>query len=191
MKKLLLILLTLPLFVKAQDKNPYPYFKVENNALVFENIYDTTNVNALALKQLLLQQINNLPNTANIHSNDSVITGKIIKGQFPYKQYGLNGIQLNACFTSDFHCNFIINVRDNKYRVKITGMYFDISDFHDAMVRQNNIFGEAMGSTFTMEQSVFRNKRFTFRTASNAIEINTAIEHWLYDLFWIHSSDNW
>lgn len=182
MKQILFILCALPSLAIAQNKNPYAYFKVENNAAVFESVYDTT-VSQAQLKQLLLQMAMNLPHAINVQSNENTITGAVNGATYPHKQYGMAGMQTTAWFLYPVSFNFIIDVRDNKYRVKITSIAFDTKDLHSNII----------GSSQSLENALFRNNKFDWRTSARSVENNTAFEHWLFDLFWVHplNNDNW
>jgi hypothetical protein len=194
MKKLLLILLMLPFFGKAQTDtaNPYKHFYLENNEAVFKNIYDTSGLDRLSLRESLLKHINSLPHVDDVKYNDSTITGKINGWVFPYKQFGQTLLNTHGAFKFPIHYNFIVDIKDNKYRVKLTGIYFDISGLHEHAVADHEYLLDA-GKQFSINSALFRNKNFDWRTSDFAIRNNINLQNWLFLTFKLKNnpSDNW
>ncbi|SDZ81472.1 hypothetical protein SAMN05192529_10291 [Arachidicoccus rhizosphaerae] len=189
MRKILFFLFLIPLIVNAQ-KSPYQYFEIRDNVSLFEAVYSAPGNSANDLSKRLFDICNGMSSVKDVKNSDGIITGLITHMYFPYKKYGLGGMNMNAALKFPMKFNFKINTKQDKYKVTITGLYFDMQDFKDAMSGTPGILAAATSSDFTLDDLLCRNRKMDYRTSGKAIRENTSLEKFLYETFKLKKNDD-
>lgn len=176
MKTLLLILLafiSLNLTSSAQESkfDDNYNFKIQNGNVVWQYVYNTNKTAKDVVSyfsQFGIFDIN--------HTNDSTIIGKVRDRPIDAKSYGFStGLTPMYLIVCKYSGNVIINIKDKKYRITLTGVSFD----YFSVIVSNTL-------TTTLDEVAYNFNRNKFKSSfDDAAEILSTI--W-YDTYLVKNN---
>jgi hypothetical protein len=169
MKAILTFLFLLPLFVNAQSEN----IKLENGQVFFEKIYQLDSADAKKVETLLTANIPRVKDLADFNKASDIITAKIKNSYIDYKKYGGKWVNTSVYLNHPFFCDISIVWKDNKYRVSVTNMYFNVS-----------------GTVAKLSEIITRNKGTELDNSKITVRALHYIDSYMSDLFKINMTNN-
>ncbi|MFB6456039.1 hypothetical protein ACE38W_12275 [Chitinophaga sp. Hz27] len=126
--KTLALLISLSLFgaqATLAQESPSRYYKLYNQAVIFERIYAADSINKTELLNLLQVAIPKIPGFINYRVNGDIITGRIINGLVDYKRFGHSLVGTPLLIMDPYNAAVTIEVKDGKYRVTLSSIVFN------------------------------------------------------------------
>jgi hypothetical protein len=197
MKKLLTLLFLLPFFANAQRDDVYGTGKtnkqlilgktlsintqdslagtsiiIKNNEVIYSKVFEVE----LKKNELINLLKLSLPNIAKFEfkidaDSDDKINGNLSGTVINYRKYGGTLMGTSMVLNYPLVANVIIQVKDNKYRVLVTNMYF----------KDVEILNQK--SDYILDDGVTRKKRTEFKDSSQVESILKYIDKHLTDIF--------
>ena len=165
MKKLILVFLLTPFFVRAQ----YDNLKLENTQIFFEKVYPFDSLKTSDIEKLLLTGVPKLKDVTGFEKAQDIIIAKINNTLIDYKKYGGSWGSTAVFMNHPFFGDVSIVWKDGKYKVTVSNMYFDTAGF--GIMKCSDIFTKKRGTELS--------------TNSNAVAAGQYIEKYLANLFLI------
>lgn len=122
MKGIILLLVMLPFIAFGQDT--LQFMKVNNGQVYYERIFDIPGKSGEELKSDLVKFIPSIASISDFNVNKNSITARLQNDKIPLKKYGLTSMGSSILITSAFDANINIQVKDGKYKVTVSGVYF-------------------------------------------------------------------
>lgn len=127
MRKLFIFLLLAPVLSFGQTENPYKHMVLADGQVSYQNVYDAPGTQKGALFKLLNKYIPTIPSLGEYNADTSgTITARFVDIHIPYRQYGGHTIGGWAPVKCPINANVTILIKDEKYKVIISGILFDL-----------------------------------------------------------------
>lgn len=182
MRKILIALLLLPFISKGQDTTGlYSYLLLKDAQITFERVYDIPNTNKSELYNKLKSFIPSVPYLSQFNATaNGQFSGRLVKAMIPIQKYGGHAVGGYAPVKCPIDANVTILIKDNKYKIIISGILFEMSylskDFPD----------------MTIEDLITKKKKTMFKTGEYIESGMVILQKYFTDEFTLKStSDNW
>jgi len=175
MKKLLLIIFLSPIYLFAQEKGPYNHLKLENNQVVFQEVYQYDSLSAQKIKQALAAYVPTIKGLKDYQLEGDVITG-VVAGYIDYKKYGGKWGSTATFMNHPFTANVNFIWKDGRYRATATNIVFHTAGFGD--MDATMIFAKGKKVKVWDDRQII-------------IKAGEYIEQYLNELFTVKQSNNW
>lgn len=175
MRKILIILLFLPLFSFGQE-NPYQYFKLNNGTVSFEKVYEVKDT-TVDIERLLTLNIPKIKNIRDYNKTGEIITARIGEAEIDYKRYGGKWANTWLYVIHPMYADVIIVWKDRKYRVTVSNIIFIpygsrfSLNFSEDMLKKK-------GTMFDTKEIVVRSSKYVESTLSEMFEIKEINDNW-------------
>lgn len=175
MRKLLFLLVLFPALTQGQDT--LKYFKLQNSNVYFESVYEMQGSKE-DIQKSIESRLNTIPTLADVNKQDGIITGRITKGQFPYKQYGYTLMTCPMLIRDYYSASFDIQIKDGKYKITVNGIRFD----PEMELHMNGVSGKLDG---TIEDYAYIKRKGELITDKNHAKFKavSSFEDYLHLLF--------
>lgn len=111
-----------PLFIQAQK---FDLFELENDDLIWRYTYEYTGLQD-SLRREVVSMLKSKVFTQNVVKNELGYSGEIKHYQVDCKRYGRSYSNTPLIYwDGEWSGKFVVEVRDNRYRVTIYGLYFE------------------------------------------------------------------
>lgn len=131
-----ILLLLMPLFNQAQQ---FDLFEIENNELIWRYTYDYPGP-ADSLRREVVTMLKSKIFTQQVVRNELGYNGEIKHYQVDCRHYGRNYSNTPLIYwNGEWSGKFVVEVRENRYRVTIYGLYFENKAQPSVRYPNNNI----------------------------------------------------
>ena len=151
-----------------------PFLQAEQVTVNYQHIFNIKDVTAEDFK-IFLSKKNNLK---NISLSNNTITGQIIDLKINHKKYQADGPAAAIFLRDHLSANFIIEIKDNKYRITLTNIVFTDRDSLNSHITDNI---EATKSS--IEDLVVKKKKETFKSSKSIIAALSYTNQFFIDFF--------
>ena len=129
------LFLLAPFFIQAQK---FDLFEVENDELIWRYTYEYEGAQD-SLRREVISMLKSKIFTQQVVRNELGYNGEIKHYQVDCKRYGRNFSNTPLIYwNGEWSGKFIVEVRDNRYRVTIYGLYFENKEQPSARYPNNN-----------------------------------------------------
>jgi hypothetical protein len=111
--------------VTSNAQDTLTYIKINNGSVYYERVFDIPNKTKEEVDSLLHIFIAKLPSISQYSENKNGITARFEKAEIPLKKYGLKGFTSSYLIQSPFIANISIESKDGKYKVVVSGVFFE------------------------------------------------------------------
>jgi hypothetical protein len=116
------ILFLAPLFIQAQK---FDLFELENDELIWRYTYEYPGAED-SLRREVVSMLKSKIFTQQVNRNESGYAGEIKNYQLDCKRYGRSYSNTPLIYwNGEWSGKFVVEIRDNRYRVTIYGLYFE------------------------------------------------------------------
>lgn len=165
MKKLLLLIIFLPLFSYAQ----YDYLKLDNTQILFEKVYPVDTLNSSQIETLLITGVPKLKDLTDFEKPQNIIIAKIKNAQIDYTKYGGKWGSVATFVTYPLFADVSILWKDGKYKVTVNNIYFKAGNSN--IIKCSDMLTKSKGKELD--------------SRSGMVKAGQYIEKYLSDLFFI------
>lgn len=99
--------------------------KISNAKVYFEKVYNLEGLSKDEVDSVLHSFIPGIASISQYSENKNSITARFEKAEMPLRKYGLRGFTSSYLIQSPFNANISIESKDGKYKVIVSGIYFD------------------------------------------------------------------
>ena len=142
MRYLLVTCLIFPYLGYAQLEN----FILEKGQVYFQKTYQLDSMNSNKVERALTLNVPKLKDVFDFSKAGDVITAKIKDATIDYKKYGGKWGNTSAFLNHPFFGDVSIVWKDNKYRVSVNNIYFNVAGF--GIIKCSDFFTKNKGEEF-------------------------------------------
>ncbi len=176
MKKILtILLLTVSTISYSQEdslENPYKFLLIQNENLIFEKVFPVDTLKLDQIESKLIPFLATLPGVSNVvRTASGVITCNISNAKIDFKKYGGTSLGVSIFIQSPFFGDVVVLVKDGKYKIAVTNMYFDIPNGYGSITK------------YTSTDAFLKSSPKEFRSMGSIIRSGGYLESHLTEMF--------
>jgi hypothetical protein len=173
MKKLLLpLLLFFSIAVQAQTTYLSDFY-LEDGSVIYKKVFETK-----ADKDTFLKQLLTTTGIGGVEEKGDMLIGELKNMKSDYKKHGGSWGSSALVLNHDIFGNFIIEFKDDRYRLIISNMYF-VDNYSVLAASQTNPENNKM----TLEDFFVKNKKAEFRSGKVRMEALHYIDKQFTEVF--------
>lgn len=170
----ILTLLITVFSINAQIKTLHNFNLTEDLTVNYQHIFNIKDVTAEDFK-IFLSKKNNLK---NITTSNNTITGQITDLKINHKKYQADGPAAAIFLRDHLSANFIIEIKDNKYRITLTNIVFTDRESLNAYNTDN-----VEATKANIEDLVVKKKKESFKSSKSIVAALSYSNQFFMDFF--------